>query len=214
MRSKNLTFCCLLLSIVILCLYGCGSKEQKRPKLNKVQNITFMVIGRADSATQQNKGYGIARYIYLDLEHNKVSAYRKALDTATFLPFNRYTLDSTFTDLEKHPALQKLLQQDTTLIGRGLAARYTNDNVEEPLDFRFNEYFYLIRTKVDSSEKLYLFNKRDFTPALDSTLNFFLDITTRERMKPTSNKMNEDSILLPVLSLPKYSFTPNLPEHP
>jgi hypothetical protein len=199
----------LLLCFTVLGLvFGCKQNVQKAPPQNLEQSIALITLGFADSVTEQNNRHGISRCLYIDVTNEKFILYTKFLEFDSVNRsdyFERKQISGSLKGIKDNSAVKHYLINIKSLPNGNLIPNFTDGalhcgasrltivksgNVEKRFFTYGNQYAFELFEEVDALSKLPI-NKKS--------------ISTRVTL-------NEDSILVPVLTRPEFStLHPGLP---
>ncbi|WP_192822259.1 hypothetical protein [Rufibacter sp. LB8] len=112
----SLLFCLLLISALFF--PACGLKETEKPKAHS--SFTLISIGQADSATALNKGRGISRYIYANLNTDSVFYYQSINSGYGYhhIPKTQPSRAGIIQGFSKDSTIIKFLQRSKSMLGR------------------------------------------------------------------------------------------------
>jgi hypothetical protein len=204
--TRSLKFV-LLLQVVLCGMQGCEPKEKP-----VIQSITFIGLGIADSATVSGDTYGVRRYVHFNFEKDSVSIYRKEFNyTFTDRPggiaianFDRFKKDTIFQNLKADTILINFVKRAKTYnfqkFYKEKAKQY-----KEQIFLCDNAYYFLVRVETDSTARIFNYSSSMPVPEFEWMTKLIINLTEPENLKPTMEKINEYSILYPVLTHPEFS---------
>ena len=197
----------LLSSSVCFGLVGCSQTGKPEAVNKKAENyITLIALGFADSATEQNKGLGFARYIKVNLDTDSVTSFLKyqVWDEADQITFRREKRAGVIKGLRAQPAIYGFLTKSVSLTNGKISPDIPNGTF-------YCGPIYLAVVKTDSSEKYFSFSKYNLNNIIASATDDLLKLPNHPRLKDIEPMMNEDSILAPLLTGQELSFLPPPP---
>jgi hypothetical protein len=229
MRYRLLLCFCLLGPIV-----SCTSKTEKVKPV--IQSITIMESGTVDSATATNPQHGIMAYVHFDFFNDSVHIFRKVFkdaedySIATRDEFNRFKKDTLIANLKAHALLNDFANQFSQFDFNNFYLQETskkekikdairNDRLDEirPLR-RIDLQVFYVRLKTDSAEQVFAYNNMIGIPAFIHVTELFNRLTGPEKLRATTSKLNEDSLMAPFLARPAllnaFFPPPPLPDPP
>lgn len=183
---------CLLLLLISCSLYSCKKKDKFQ--------IQLIDLGMTENGTEENKGYGLARYYLLNLNNDSVYIQHKIeKDDSTNATLNlawtgkikglseseeiiEFTQNSQTTD---NGTIEKLFPSSGSLTKGALSYISFDDGL--------NKKFYYFKTYKPNNQ-------------FSNTIDFILDLKNSPQLKKAKAKISEDSIIGPIVNNKKFTF--------
>ncbi|KAA3440103.1 hypothetical protein [Rufibacter hautae] len=205
-RYLILRFYNLLILSILFGVFGCEFSERKKASPS-IQSITFIDIDWADSATDTNENFGARRLVHFNFTNDRVSIYRKDFafsydyksDSNSTPNFDRFHKDTIISDPSIDTVLYKFVKWASSIDFQKYYKEQADIRAKaEPCLCNYNSYF--IKIKTDSAEKVIALSSSLESSSFEKARKLLFSLTELNKLSPTTKRINEDSLLGPILT--------------
>ncbi|MFC6996882.1 hypothetical protein [Rufibacter roseus] len=157
------------------------------------KSITLITLGYTDSANEQNKGHGIAKYLFIDLENDSIVIYERVTHYDTAIYTTRSQLSGRVYGLSKNPKILSWFQGFMIFPSGNHIPPY-----EEGTLYCGNSYLVFLQS--DTLTKALAFHHQQAFQDLNMVVKAIVDSSAKTHAFQTQVNLKEDSILGRILS--------------
>ena len=182
----------LLILLISSSLYSC----QKRDK-GKIQLID---LGMTENRTEENKGYGLARYYLLNLNNDSVYIQHKIeKDDSTNATLN-LAWAGKIKGLSDNEKISEFTQNSKTTENGKIEKLFPSSGslTEGVLSY--------ISYDDGTNKRFYYFKTYKPNNHFSNTIDFILNLKNNTQLRKAKARINEDSIINPIFNNKKFTF--------
>jgi hypothetical protein len=176
--------------LLCLSLFSC-TDEASVEKVNlEKRTIELVAFGFADNPTEENKGFGVAYYFYLDLTTDSVFIQKKInpIEAPETLAWT-----GTIKDISEDEKLRDFIN-----VSRETPNGFIADTKIPELAL-YCSYYYYSRYKDGENVKYQFYTHHNLDKRFRRAVDIFMNLYRRPQVRPVSTFVDSDSIIVPIV---------------
>lgn len=196
----NRTIVYLLPLLFGLC--SCTDENQISTPFSDEHAIELLAFGFADNPTEENKGFGVANYFYLDLTTDSVFIQSKVDTGGTYVTIARA---GTIAGLAKEPVVSAFIKATAEYeSGKTISAP-----IEEGVLYCGSTYYSNYKNR--SGERFHYYTTHGLDSRIKDATRYFLSLRSDSRLTESNQLLHEDDLVVPIINHASFKFGPPPP---
>jgi hypothetical protein len=190
--------------IFIICIFfaSCGEEKFNGAPITANTTIELVVLGPTEVPSEQNKGFGLIYYCYLNLENDSIFIqYREDV----FESKSAKARAGTIRGLSKNGTILTFLDASKKMRNGNMEAT----NIPDGVLYCGNTYF--TRLWQGNSEKYYLYTTHNLDERFEKATDLIMALRNNNQLRQVSRTVYEDNIIVPIINKEGFDFPPPPP---
>jgi hypothetical protein len=191
---KQLILC---LAGTAILLAGCSEEtiKQEIPEPGK-HEIELIAFGMSNNPTDQNKGFGLAYYCYIDLKSDSVFIQKRV---GSFESSQDSAWVGMVSGLSQNKVLRSFIEASQQTKNGNIVATLPNGK------FFYDGYHYYSSYKKGNSDKFHFYTTSELETKFEEGVDYIMALYLKEKLKPVNSFVNADSMVIQLVNKPEFS---------
>jgi hypothetical protein len=189
----------LLLSLagLAIVLSGCSEETIIKDAPARYESIIELVaFGLSEDPTEENKGFGLAYYCYLNLETDSVFVQKRLIEDEQYETF---AWAGTIKDISRNQKLLNFIQSSQQTKNGNIVSTLPNGKLF------YDGYNYYSSYINGNSSKFHFYTTYQLESEFEKGVEYMMALYQHEKLKPVNSFVNADSIVVQLVNKPAFN---------